>query len=285
MTVSKVSDLNSLYNLIYNAALMTLREENIMVSNGLVTYYEGEGYADRKVPAYSSATVAVKPEGVDYTGSTVFSKSNLATLTPAVHMAQFLLTDEMVKTESVDNIVDKATTELAASIAEDVDENLVDTFTSFTTGVGSANSSLTLGIVGAAIARLRQAKVRGMTTVCLHPYGWHDIWTALGQPPATYSFLGETATEALRRYFVSNLQGATWITNANIDVDSSDDAIGLVFGKEALAFDLREAYALETERDASRKAVEYNASMGYAYGMLRDAAGIKVTHDATAPTS
>jgi hypothetical protein len=57
-----------------------------------------------------------------------------------------------------------------------------------------------------------------------------------------------------------------------------------MFTKEALAIDVREGMTMEPERDASKKAWELNASMGYAVGLLRGERGVKITSDVTEPT-
>jgi len=67
-------------------------------------------------------------------------------------------------------------------------------------------------------------------------------------------------------------------------VDASDDAIGAAFNIQALALDPRKAPTLEPERDASLRAWELNISAGYAYGVRRNAFGVKITHDALEPT-
>lgn len=113
-----------------------------------------------------------------------------------------------------------------------------------------------------------------------------DLWVELGQPAATYQFLGDIANEALRQYAVSNFNGLVWYTSPNISVDSSDDAIGAVFHKEALALDVRKSPALDVTPDPGIAGYGYqlDLEMIYAHGERRDEAGVKLTHDATAPT-
>jgi hypothetical protein len=57
-----------------------------------------------------------------------------------------------------------------------------------------------------------------------------------------------------------------------------------VFAPQAIAFDVRRAYRVEPERDASLRAWELNATMVYAYGLgPRPTWGVSMTSDATAP--
>jgi hypothetical protein len=112
---------------------------------------------------------------------------------------------------------------------------------------------------------------------------WQDLWVELGRPAATYSFLGDVANEAMRNYAVGNWVGMSWFTSANISVDTSDDAVGAVFHREALALDTRRAPRLEAERDASLRATELNMTAGYAHGVRRSTYGRYITSDATTP--
>ncbi len=281
MALSQESDLNSLFNLIYEDALFVAREQNIMTN--LVTNYSARGWMARKINEYPTVTAITVAEGVDFANPTTFDKTNKQTLTPGEVMAQGQLTDRRIETDPDDARRDLAQ-ELGGAVATKIDVDLVSNFTSFTTGKGSAGSSLTIANCSAGISVLRNSKIPNPIYFVLHPYGWHDIWTELGQPTANQAFLGDLANEALRSFFAASLMSATWFVNANITVDGSDDAISAVFNPQALAFDTRKAPTLEPERDASLRAWEMNMSAGYAHGIRRATYGIKLTHDATEPS-
>lgn len=89
--------------------------------------------------------------------------------------------------------------------------------------------------------------------------------------------------QALIDYYVYRLQATNIYTNGNIPVDGSDDAISAVFSARAMMLDTRRAFRLEPERDASARAWELNATMVYAYGIVHDGEGVKLTADATEP--
>lgn len=281
--MSTTAELNALYNDIYEDSMVVLREENLMVGGGMSTLYlNGRGYADRKVGIWNRAAVAIKPEGTDFSG-TQFEKSLEATFTPQVRMAQFMITDEMKETDDVDVVRGRATSELAGAIAEQIDIDMLALFNSLTTGKGSASNALTVTITSAAVSVLRNQKVRGTRYGVLHPYQWHDLWIELGQPAVQKALLGDVANEALRQYYVTDWIAVAWGISANVEVLTGDDAVGAVFTREAFAYDQRKGYTLETERDASALAEELNASVGYAVGILRNEAGVKLTSDVTEP--
>jgi len=281
MAITKIEDLNSLYNYIFEDALFVARESNLMTS--LVRNFSATGFMARKIGIRPQITAETKAEGVDFQNPTTFGASLNATLTPAVVMAQVLLTDEDVDTDPSGARQDAAQ-ELGGAIATKIDTDLVALFSSFTTGKGTAGNALTIAKCAAAMAVLRSNKAPNPLYFVLHPYGWADIWTELGQPAATYSFLGDTANQALRDYYVGNWVNATWFINSNIVIDSSDDVYGAVFNPNGIGFDSRQAPVLEPERDASRKATELNMSAGYAVGVIRADHGVYLLHDATEPT-
>lgn len=177
MAISKKSDLNSLFNTIFETALFAAREMNIMLQ--LVTLYNGTGYADRKIGQWAQLTAENVAEGSDYANAQTFSKSLLATLTPGEVMAQSVLTDVMVETDP-DDAVNSCATELGSAIATKIDTDLVGDFASFTTDVGpGAGQVATLAKFGVGASILRNSKIMNPLYAVLHPYHWHKQYCAL----------------------------------------------------------------------------------------------------------
>jgi hypothetical protein len=274
------TDLASLYNNIYEDAVFTAREMNLM--SALVTVYNSTGYADRTVPVYAQATARAVGDGVDFVTSEKLSKSTKATFTPSEVMAQFILTDRMVSTDP-DNARNAAALELGGAIAEKIDKDLLGLLDNLAAGKGTAGSALTITNCAAALSLIRKNKARGQANFVLHPYQWHDIWVALGQPSANQAFLGDIANQALRDYYAGQFLGGQWFTTSNITVNGSDDAYGGVFTRDAIALDVRDGMSLRPERDESLRATELNAHTGYAVGTLWSDRGAYLLSDATEP--
>lgn len=279
---STVSSLNSLFNLIYEDALFYATEANIMIP--LVTPASATGWAARKVPKYPDYPVAQQvDEYEDYNNPQELTKSAV-TVTPYEYMAQAILTDRRIETDP-DNARTDAARWLGQAISNRIEASLLGLFSSLTTGIGSAGSSLTLAKVMAAISILRnRSKGGGPIYVVLHPYQWYPIWKSLGSPPQNYPFQGEIANQALRNNFIGNWLGALWFQSANISIDSNDDAYGAVFTREAFILDTRKRPTLEPERDASLRAWELNMSVGYGVAIRRDEHGVYLLGDASTPT-
>ena len=283
MAVTTVSDLNGLFNTIYERALFVARERNLMTS--LVDVRGAQGWMNRNVsirPQVSAVSVA---ETQDYSNPTTFGKSTKATLTPGEVIAQVVLTDRDQETDP-DGARNDASIELGAAIATKIDVDLLALFASFTTDKGTgAGNSATIASAAAAIAVLTNNKAfqYGPPVAVWHPYHYHDLWLELGKPAATYPNADAMTAEALREYFVGDFLGITHYRSANIAVDGNADAISGVFNRAALMLDVRRAARMEAERDASARAWELNITAGYAVGVVRDEFGVKYTADATTP--
>jgi hypothetical protein len=282
MAISTISDMNSLFNSIFEDARFVAREMSVMPS--LVRNFSAQGWADRKLSKYPEVTAQTVSEGVDFASATTFTKTLEETLTPFEIMAQVILTDRRMDTDPQSARQD-ASQELGFSLSTKMDKDLTGTFSSFTRDKGAgAGNAATLAKFAAAVSVLRNTPTPNPIYIVLHPYHWMDIWTELGQPATEKSFLGDVANQALRDFYVGNFLGCVWITSANIAIDGSDDAVSAVFNPQAIGLDVRKAPTLEPERDASLRAWELNASAGYAKGVIRNEYGVKYTADATEPS-
>lgn len=282
MAVTYTTDLNSLFNTIYDRAMFVARELNLMAP--LVDSRSASGWMNRVVPTRPAITAVAVNENADFASPTTFGRTTAATLTPAEIIAQVVLTDRDMETDP-DSAVQDASRELGAAIATKIDVDLCTLFASFSANsFGTAGSAATLALYGAAISKLRAANALqyGNVNAVLHPYHWHDLWTELGKP-TTNVVASEMANQALRDYFVGNIIGATFYTSSNMGTVASDDAYSGIFVRPALMLDTRRAARPETQRDASARAYELNITAGYAVGIVRDTFGAKIIADATAP--
>jgi len=280
MGFSKISDLNSLFNSIYEDCLFVAREQVLMTN--LVTNYSARGWMTRYLPVYPEIVAESVDEAEDFANPTTWSKSELANFVPGEIMTQVVLTDRRLETDPDDARRD-AVLELGNAIATKIDKDLCADFDSFTNAIGTTGTALSVNKMAAGVTQLRTAYCPNPIFVVLHPYGWHDIWDELGTPAATQAFLGDRANEALKSFFVSDWLNIAWFISGNIVIANSD-AKGGLFNPQALAFDTRKAPLFEPERDASLRAWELNLSAGYGHGVRRDAFGREVIHDATEPT-
>lgn len=282
MAVTTVASLNSLFSVIYEGAMRVARERNLMA--GLVDNRSATGWMNRQLKDRPQISAVSVDEQEDYNNPTTFGATAGAVITPGEVIAQATLTDRNVETDP-DSAVRDVILELGGAIATKVDSDLCGAFASFTTDKGDgAGNAVTLDNIAAAIALLGKNLARqfGRPRVVLHPYHWHDIWIALGQP-GTSNVPAQFAQSAMADYYVSGMLAADWFVTANIAIDGNADAVSGIFVEPALMLDTRRAPRLEDQRDASARATEYNLTMGYGYGIAHQTYGVKFTADATEP--
>lgn len=281
MAVTYLSELNSLYNTIYERAIFVAREMNLMAQ--LVDNRSASGWMNRVVPTRPQITAVAVNENTDFASPTTFGRSVQATLTPIEIISQVVLTDKSMETDP-DSAVQDAAFELGASIAAKIDADLCGLFDNFSEQKGTAGGTAALNTFAAAISVVsaNYARQYGPINVVTHPYHWHRIWLELGKP-TTNVVASDVANQALRDYYVGNIVGANWYVSSNMGTVASDDAYSGVFSRPALMLDVRRPARLEEQRDASARASEWNMTAGYAVGIVRDAMGAGVIADASEP--
>lgn len=282
--VSRVTDLNGLFNNIYEDAVFVVREETLAVS--MVRFFNnGRGDQTRTLSIYPTITPVSVAETEDFAAPTQFDKTSLVTLTPAESMSQVLLTDRRLETDP-QNARQDATIELASGFSQKVDTDLFGNFSSLTGGtVGSTGGTMIWGYLYAAVSIMRANKIPRPYYAVLHPYQWHDL-AITAAVSATATNAPAFQDEVQRRFYVSNAAGLDGIfLSSNVTVSGGTAGYGAVFNPNAIAFDLRRAMRLEPERDASKRAWELNMTMLYAHGVWRADWGVQVISDVTTPTT
>jgi hypothetical protein len=283
MAVTQLSDLNSLFNTIYERAMFVAREANLMT--GLITNKSATGWMDRNVSIRPQVSAVSVGETEDFNSPTTFGKSTLATISPGEIAAQVVLTDRDMETDP-DGARSDAEFELGMSVATKIDTDLVGLFSSFSTDKGDGGGGTATFenfAAGCAVVRNNSKGSDGNPVAVLHPYQWHDLWLELGKPAATYPNLSDVTTQALRDYYVTSLLGGVRIfTSSNIT--SGTASVGGIFTRNAIWLDTRRPVRMEPERDASARAWELNINAGYGYGLVRSTYGVKFTTDASEPS-
>ena len=81
------------------------------------------------------------------------------------------------------------------------------------------------------------------------------------------------------------LNGVPIFEDGNLSVDSSDDAVGVIADKSALAVLKSVDTRTERQRDASLRATELVMTADYGVFELDDSRGAPLTYDASAPAT
>lgn len=280
---SRWADITSITNDIYEGALFTLRQQNLLART-VTVFRDTAGMQPRKITEYGVANPRQVAELEDVT-PTRFDRNLLNTLTPHRHADMFLLSDERVATDA-QNVRADAALELGASFAQDVDEQIATLFGSLTGGtIGTAAGTITWAKLIGARSLMQGLKIPGPYWCAIHPYQWAHLVTSALATGAEIANAPGFQDALVNSYFTSTiLGGVTFVVTPSIAVDDEADAVGAMYSPMAMAYDERRAFSIELERDASRQGTELNASMWYAYGVWAPTRGIALVGDATTPS-
>ncbi len=275
MAATTSTTLDDLFANIIAQARFTAEEESLMM--GLVTQYNIGNEAGKtvQVPKYPAITAADLTEGTDMSSTTVSTSS--VSVTVGEVGAQVVLTD--LAAMGAGNPAVELGTVLGNAIATKIDTDLIALFTGFSNGLGAAGQEITVADLFKAQATLRNNKVTGNMVAVLHPYQAYQIKANLTNTFANPNG-GDAQNAAMVNGYVGTIAGIDVYESANVSVDGNDDAIGCVFAPEALAIAMKRNFDIETQRDASLRAFELNATAVYGVAELDDSYGVKLTFDA-----
>jgi len=274
MAATTSATLDDLFANIIAQARFTAEEQSLMM--GLVTQYNIANEAGKtvQIPKYPAIAAADLTEGTDMSSTTVSTSS--VTVTVGEVGAQVVLTD--MAAFGAGNPAVELGTVLGNAIATKMDTDLIGLFTGFTASVGAAGQELTAVDLFKAAATLRAAKVTGNIVAVIHPFQAYSIKSSLTNTFADPNG-GDIQNEAMRTGYVGTVAGIDVYESANIAVTGSD-AIAAVFAPEALAIAMKRDFGIESQRDASLRAFELNATAAYGVAELDDSFGVKLIGDA-----
>jgi hypothetical protein len=281
MPFNTAGDISTFVNTVWADALMVARDNNVM-SRLVRVFGDRQGDALRKNAKYSGTATFNQVAETDDLSSQSFTPVTDQTLTPYEYAAQFFMTDRRIETD-IWSYRQDAAIELGASYGQKTDQFLSGLFSSLTGGTaGSAGSNMSWAVFFNALTKARRALIPQPWVMVLTPEQFHCLGTAVA-PGATVTNSPAIQDEFARRWFVGNVTGVDIFTTANIAVGTS--VYGGLFNRESMALDIRRAFRVEPERDASRRGIELNASSVFAYGVWRPQYGIAINTAGTAPTA
>jgi hypothetical protein len=279
MPYNTEANIASFVNTVWEDCILVARDNNVM--SGLVRKFgDLSGAAVRTNAKYGGTAVFNQIAETDDLSSQALTPEAGQSLTPYEYGAQYFITDLRVETDIWPYRQD-AVNELGASYGQKIDQHLASLFSSLTGGtVGAAGSNMTWAIFLSAITNAQRALIPRPWVAVLTPEQYHCMGTAIA-PGVTVTNSPSIQDEFIRQFYVNTVAGVDIFLSANIAVGTS--VFGALFNRDAMALDMRRAFRIEPERDASRRGLELNASSVYAYGVWRPEYGIAINTAGTAP--
>jgi hypothetical protein len=275
MAVNTSGSISTYLSNIYEAALLTAREQSIM-SKLITVFGDAQGMNGRAFSTYSGGTFGTIGEATDLTAQG-FTPSTSGTLTPAIYAAAYQLSDMRVASDPF-RVTADAGRDLGELYAVGVDTSLCGTaiFANLTAGtVGATVTALAWGTsILKAQALLRAQKAAGPYEVVLHPNQWYDLAASTSVPTLLQA---QNLMDEFGQFYQASWAGLNFYVDANI-TNTSGTTNGGMFNRQAIALDIRRGFRIEPQRDASvgGGVTELNASAVYAYGLYRAAFGVLI---------
>ena len=268
------SDISALVGNVYEIALMTAQEGNIIAP--LVRHLTPHNdSAPRTWSTYSGGTFAVTAESDDLTAQAL-TPTVAGTATPSVFAQQVILTDKRIRSDP-QAIQRDAGEFLGGLAASDIDTALAALFSGFTGGsVGTAGGTLTWANIMLASAKLRKLKVPAPYFCVLDPLQWAYANAATSGVP-TLLQNDAFANSVIAPFYSGSYSGINFFVDPNLTAGTA--TVGGMFGRDAIYIDEVQPFQIRPQYDASlsgQGAWELNASFEYSKGLYRPTYGIKL---------
>jgi hypothetical protein len=246
-----------------------------------------KGSKTMTVPKVGQMTMSDLQDGVDIIDEEDIDV-NSVDLTSSEVGAKVILTDKLVRQSAI-NVWTIVGRQLGEGMARKKDTDVHALYSGLNGGttLGAAAASMSLANVAGAIAYSKANKFGSQTYILQHPNAVFDVANTAVTASSTYPVPKGWSEDLLGNFFsgLRPLNGVPIFEDGNLAVDGSDDAIGVIANKSALAVLKSVDTRTERQRDASLRATELVLTADYGVFELDDSRGAPLTFDAAAPST
>lgn len=268
------------------AAARRTQEHNAPAFNLIETIRLPKGHKQAEVPKVGQFQFSDLTDGEDMTEEQAINLTT-TTLTVKEVGAKVIPTDQLLDQNGTTSIFSIVGRQAADGWARKVDEDTLALYGSLngSTTFGAAGASFTVGNAAATIVRARgKTEPFNPTYVVGHPHWFFNLLTSASVVGgANFNPPEDMQRRQLGDFFQFRLNGVSFFDDGNLSVDTAGDAVGALAQRDALVKLMAKDFAIERERDASRRAWELNWVGRYNCFVLDDQHGAPLTYDASAP--
>ena len=276
--------LENAQNIIIAAARYT-EEHNAPAMNLIEQFTLPKGSKQVTVPKVGQMSMQDLTDGVDIVDEEDIGMTTVD-LTASEVGAKIILTDKLVR-QSAENVFSMIGRQLGDGMARKKDVDVLSLYSGFSTDFGAAGRSMTLANVASAIAYAKGKKFGSNVYIVQHPFAVFDIANTAVTASTTYPVPVGWSADLLGNFFsgLRPINGVPIFEDGNITIDGSDDAVGVVADKSALAVLKSVDMNKEQDRDISLRATEVVITADYGVFELDDSKGVALTLDAGTPAT
>ena len=276
--------LENAQNIIIAAARFT-EEHNAPAMNLIEQFTLPKGAKQVTVPKVGQMSMQDLTDGVDIVDEEDIGMTTVD-LTASEVGAKIILTDKLVR-QSAENVFSMIGRQLGDGMARKKDVDVLALYSGFSTDIGAAGRSMSLANVSAAVAYAKGKKFGSNVYIVQHPFAVWDIANTAVTASSTYPVPAGWSADLLGNFFsgLRPINGVPIFEDGNISIDSSDDAVGVIADKSALAVLKSVDMNKEQDRDISLRATEVVITADYGVFELDDSKGVALTLDAGTPAT
>lgn len=261
--------------------------EHAAVMTNLVTKIQLEkGQKSKYIPKYGSVSVDALADGQDMTESQTLAITGTTHTTSEVG-GKVILTDKVAHDISEDGLV-IAGKVLGNAMGKKIDKDLLALFDGFSNALGGSTTDFGQEYIAAAAANLmgRSEPAPQPYACVMHPYQLRFVVADLAYTLTSFVPV-EFQAPILRNYLrgVERLYGVAVIGDGNLPIDSSNDAKGGTFSREAIIYLSTKEPSLKMQEDISLRATEIVIVADYGAVEEDDNYGEEMYFNCVAPTA
>ena len=260
-------------------------EHNAPAMNLIEKFTLGKGNKQVTVPKVGQMSMSDLVDGLDIVDEESIGMTTVD-LTASEVGAKVILTDKLVR-QSAANVFSIIGRQLGDGMARNKDVDVLALYSGFSTDIGAAGRSMSLANVSASVAYAKGKKFGSNVYIVQHPFAVWDVANTAVTASATYPVPAGWSADLLGNFFsgLRPINGVPIFEDGNITIDSSDDAVGVIADRSALAVLMSQDTRTERQRDASLRATEVVITADYGVFELDDSKGAALTLDAGTPAT
>ena len=263
------------------AAARYTEEHNAPAMNLIEQFTLPKGAKQVTVPKVGQMSMQDLTDGVDIVDEEDIGMTTVD-LTASEVGAKIILTDKLVR-QSAENVFSMIGRQLGDGMARKKDVDVLALYSGFSTDIGAAGRSMSLANVSAAVAYAKGKKFGSNVYIVQHPFAVWDIANTAVTASSTYPVPAGWSADLLGNFFsgLRPINGVPIFEDGNISIDSSDDAVGVIADRSALAVLKSVDMNKEQDRDISLRATEVVITSDYGVFELDDSRGAAMTYTAS----
>ena len=246
-----------------------------------------KGHKSAEVPKVGQFEFSNLADGQDMTDEQTINIKTTNLTTREVG-AKVIVSDKLLRQNGSTSIFSIVGRQAGDGFARKQDNDVTALYSALNGGTtfGKVDIDFTLANAAATIIKARGKTEPFDPTYCvMHPHHFFKLLSSVSVVGGgTNSAPDSIQVAALKNFFRHRFNGVNFFEDGNISIDSSGDAIGVLAQQDALVALESKSFAIERERDASRRAWELNWVADYNVFELDDQHGAPMTYDAAAPT-